>query len=738
MPRTRLPFLFALLLFTAAGPALAQQDEADFSLGLKKIESAMNARRWKRALDLLDNLLDTHRDQSYVRAHRARIVDLHKRASFRHLVKEPDPKDLVGGDLISCNLSSGRIKIRYRRASELDFTGGKGTHLLNACLHRARFMGPYTVEIKGEKYPSMLGTSSPPCIWVCVDRGEGFIVSFGFEQVGGGGGWGGAPARWTPARIASVKKGGVVAEKLIPLARSGKPFRMKVKVGKNLVISSYNGKSMLRARKSEKVFGGWGFSGLGKFREIIISGQAEPSWLQGRFDAYMAKKRKAFDGTYRPQKQLPSWLFEAPDRTSGPPITKKKDDREYPGPEPELAERRVLKRATALLKRGRFEECRGFLRRFSRDEIALVRHEFLMASSYLGLGELERAASLFKRACRRDPSFAPAHLKLVEITYWLGRHDDAHALLKRLIEQHPRIGAFHKEHVLLLLREGRIADARAALEKARGALGPGEELYAIETLLVKATKGPDWGRVFRHRSAHYDVLSDIDQKTCAEAARILEDSLRAYSVHLKRVRKDNRRFTVYLFSGQAGFLAHCRDALGGASTRAAGVYSPVLKQLLIWNLPDRNAMMRTVRHEGFHQYLDRIMEEPPVWLNEGLAEYYETADYVNGRWQIGKVRDDHLETLVHGKALQPLEEFIRLPKHRFYRTAGPCYAQAWALIHFFRHGPAKYRPLFEKLFEALQGDDPTSTVLDRVFGEVDLDLLDTEFRLYMKRISETP
>ena len=54
-----------------------------------------------------------------------------------------------------------------------------------------------------------------------------------------------------------------------------------------------------------------------------------------------------------------------------------------------------------------------------------------------------------------------------------------------------------------------------------------------------------------------------------------------------------------------------------------GLYSPALKQLLIWNQPNRKKMLETVRHEGFHQYLDGVMSDPPPWLNEGLAMYYE-------------------------------------------------------------------------------------------------------------------
>ncbi len=730
MRRIGLPFLLAVLVI-GLGTA-AQENEAGFTLGLKKVQTSVRSRKWNRALDQLKRLLAAHENRDYVLARRTEIVDLHRHCLFRSRNKEPKPDDVVSGDLLSHDLSTGRIKIRYGPLSMGDFKGAVGLQL-----HTAKFAGPYSVEIRGKKYPGWLGinlpfrASSPPCIWVCMEGENGFIVSYGFEQKGDGR----YSASWIPARIASAKKGAVVAEKGMTLARSGKPFRLKVKVGKTLISSYYNGKPLLKTRKPEKLFGGWGFANIKKFDEIVIQGKAEPSWLQGRIDAAVEKQRKVFNKSYRPEMELPPWLLRRPEPPVKP-ITKEEAP-EYPGPEPDSSEERILDRASALVKKHDYRKCLDFLARLDPDCVDEARLAFLKASCHVGLGNLERSLPLWCRVCEEDPTFMPAQAKRIQVTYLLGRRDEALKSLKTLIEAHPTEGALHAVYVLLLLKEGRAKEAGTALEAALGQAGPSPTLERLRKLIFKATRGPNWGRVHEHKSEHYHVLSDIDRQTCREAARILEDSYRAYNVHLKRLKGDSRRFKVYLFSGQAGFRTHCRDAMGGVSMHTAGLYSPLLKQLLIWNLPDRRMMMRTVRHEGFHQYVDRIMRDPPIWFNEGMAEYYETADHVKGTWQIGMVRKDHLKLLKNLKVLIPLEDFIRLPAHSFYRRSAFAYAQAWAVVHFMLHGPKTYRSVFSGLFEELQGDEPGRVVLNRVLDAIDLEVMETEFRLYLKKLARS-
>jgi hypothetical protein len=262
-------------------------------------------------------------------------------------------------------------------------------------------------------------------------------------------------------------------------------------------------------------------------------------------------------------------------------------------------------------------------------------------------------------------------------------------------------------------------------------------LTQLGRTITQALRGPDWGRVFEHKSAHYHVLSNIDRITCKRAAKLLEDAYRAYNVHLARVKKTGERLKVYLFAGRAGYRAYSEATLGDKDAKEAGCYSPWLRQLLIWNSPERHFMMQVVRHEGSHQFVHAALGYVPAWFDEGLAEYHETAEYRNGSWMIGKVRPDHLRHLDPEEKILRLSVFTRMDDRRFYRkNARRNYAQAWAFMHFIRHGPRKYRPIFEEIIDGLTHKEPAGVVTKRVLGRFDLAAMDTAFRTYVKELAE--
>ena len=167
---------------------------------------------------------------------------------------------------------------------------------------------------------------------------------------------------------------------------------------------------------------------------------------------------------------------------------------------------------------------------------------------------------------------------------------------------------------------------------------------------------------------------------------------------------------------------------------AAGLYSMLLKQLLIWNLPNREMMLRTVRHEGLHQYLDRFLPNIPVWFNEGLAEYYEHGHRVAGKLYFGRPSRQHLEVLSKHPPL-PLEVFLRLPARDFYRGGVPRYAQAWAFMHMLRHGGAHRQKLFKQLLADLE-TMPAHEALEKAFGDMDMAKLDEEFRAHLVELAK--
>jgi len=727
LPRLSLAFLALLAVSTFA---VAQEDEAAFQLGMRKVQSAMKSRKWSRALDLLNRLLADHAARDYVRIRREEVVEIHKRALFRSRVKEPRPDDVVSGDVLSCDLSSGRLKIRYRPGRMDDFQREK-----SGLFHSVAFAGPYSVEIRGKSYPAfsrgLTGRVESPTIYACLEKKRGYIVNYGFEQTDTG-----SSASWVPARMVDLDTDRVIGEKEITLAKSGKPFRLKVKVAKTGLRALYNNKTLFSTRKPDDLFGYWGFSSIPEWQEIVVEGRVQPAWIQGLLDAEVQKHLKQFERDYDPKKELPSWLFTPPAgaKSRGEAGARPRKEKPLPGPAPTPEQIRKINRVMTHLTRDDYARALEALDRLGEGDISPAARAFLRGTCLTLTGDHEQALSELKKSCSLDPEFLEGHALLVHVAELADRQDEATDALRVLLEHHPRRASLHVALIESLVRAGRFQQAQTAHFQTRKLGLRTKSLDQLGRTITQALNGPNWGRVHQHRSAHYLVKSDIDRETCVQASRILEEAFRLYNIYLKRVKKDNRRFTVYLFAGEAGFHAYCENAMGEGHTHAAGLYSAMLQQLIIWNTPDRDFMMRVVRHEGFHQYLHRIMAHPPSWFDEGLAEYFETADYVNGKWHVGKVREDHLAALGKNLRLVPLRRFLYMPARPFYKDAEQNYAQAWALIHFLRHGPEKYRTLFEALFARLQEKTTSKPALDRVFGEVDLNALEVHLRSHLRHL----
>jgi tetratricopeptide (TPR) repeat protein len=302
------------------------------------------------------------------------------------------------------------------------------------------------------------------------------------------------------------------------------------------------------------------------------------------------------------------------------------------------------------------------------------------------------------------PAFVPAQLMRGRVLHRLGRVDEAEKAMRAIAQEHPADPEVAEAVALDLLLADRQESARAVLEEVARRGLKSERLDALARALVKVQRGPEWRRVFEHETANYRVVSDIDQAVCATAARILEEALGVYRVHLKALPKaDARKYPVFLFSGQAGFQAYMAEAAffgSGSHENVAGVYSPLLKQLLIWNLPERDEMLQTVRHEGFHQYLDRVLADPPVWFNEGLAVYYENLTNTHGAVKHGNLHHDLID-LLRKEMIPPLSQLLTDSPRAFYARGRASYAHAWLFVHMLRHGTPSQKALFEALLARL-------------------------------------
>jgi hypothetical protein len=699
-----------------ADRAAAQAARTTFESGLKAIQGAAVQGRFKPARDQLTELLRAHATADYVFARKVEIGELVKSCCFGIRFPEPSPKSLVSGELLSWDAQSGAIKIRYPANKMGDWEEGEVRY------HPIRWKGPYSIEIKGGSYPGPSGDSIQIVVCACEDGAIAIIPGAAAENQG-------MTQQWLPARMVALKNGedkAVLDKKEQPPCRGGKPYAIKVRVGDSGVVATYNGQALLNGGRG-KVWGHAAFGG-GNPDEVILEGRAEGSWIQGLVDQAREKNRAEFERTFVLGSELPEWLV------SGKPAPKEQPATDAgPGWPDELGagERQLAERLSAMLEKDDLVTGLRLLERMKPGELPVATKNLLLARFYEEADRLAEAEVVLDRLHAAAPAFWAGEVIRGRIFLRTGRGAQAADLFEKLVAAAPSDCTLAVEAAMASLMMGRTSKAKSIVD---GAIARGlacSELEEANTLLVKAINGPAWPKRFEVQSQNFVVMSDIDKKTCEDASKLLEESYLAYSTWLERVPNSGTdRFKVYLFSGEAGYQAWTKDVIGEVPVHTAGVYSPVLKNLMIWNLPSREEMLRTVRHEGFHQYLDRLVPDPPVWFNEGLAEYFEVAKLEGGGWKAPEKHPYHAEFLANN-SLVPLSEFLFESPGVFYRKAESRYAQAWAFVTFLRHSTPENKQLFQKLWSALRENVGAYAAVTKTFAPADMTRLDRELAAWV-------
>jgi len=108
---------------------------------------------------------------------------------------------------------------------------------------------------------------------------------------------------------------------------------------------------------------------------------------------------------------------------------------------------------------------------------------------------------------------------------------------------------------------------------------------------------------------------------------------------------------------------------------------------------DRDEAQRTIYHEYVHQIFSMRGLTLPLWLNEGLAEFYSTFRMKKGLVILGTPLDQHVEFLRRSRRMAA-EDLARIgltstDYNEGFRQ-GIFYAQSWALVHFMLCGKSKY------------------------------------------------
>jgi hypothetical protein len=140
-----------------------------------------------------------------------------------------------------------------------------------------------------------------------------------------------------------------------------------------------------------------------------------------------------------------------------------------------------------------------------------------------------------------------------------------------------------------------------------------------------------------------------------------------------------------------------------------------------------------IYHEFVHYLVDSSLSDLPVWLNEGLAEYYATFTIKKDQAVIGLPIDALLLILgEHWDNWLPPSTLFQEPQFfsSHSRQTAIFYSESWAVVHYLAHATEERRKEFEGYLMQLACGMPQESAFDRSFS-VDPDELISESRRHI-------
>ena len=201
------------------------------------------------------------------------------------------------------------------------------------------------------------------------------------------------------------------------------------------------------------------------------------------------------------------------------------------------------------------------------------------------------------------------------------------------------------------------------------------------------------GQWFRVETANFEVVGDAPEAEIKGIAERLERFRDAMSKVIA-VRPNAVRTRVVVFKDDASFRPFKpKKADGAPDDLVAGLFQPG-EDVNYIAIPAGGADLSTIYHEYTHDVMNASFgrTEIPAWLNEGLAEYFQTFRIVDDRTaEVGALPRTHLNLLSRGP-LVPWNQFFAVDGFTLHEQVGDSrplfYAQAFALIrHLIEAAP---------------------------------------------------
>ncbi len=253
---------------------------------------------------------------------------------------------------------------------------------------------------------------------------------------------------------------------------------------------------------------------------------------------------------------------------------------------------------------------------------------------------------------------------------------------------------------------------------------------------VAPSKADNWVKV---KSYHFTVISNGTEKQARQVALGFEQIHSVFNSMLPGLRTDASAETVVIAAKDENTFAELLPSEKKYAGHLAGLFMKGWEKdyvIIRLDIPDENR--NVVYHEYIHKLLHLNFTRLPVWLDEGLAEFYGNTWMRSDGIYVGAPSPRLGE--LRSRTMYPLETILAVgPASPYYRDAdkaGMFYAESWGLTHFLMFGPGMDQGIKMNVYlSSLQKGVESNKAFEQAFGN--RQEVEKNFHAYANRFTYT-
>lgn len=181
----------------------------------------------------------------------------------------------------------------------------------------------------------------------------------------------------------------------------------------------------------------------------------------------------------------------------------------------------------------------------------------------------------------------------------------------------------------------------------------------------------------------------------------------------------SQRLPFYLFQNKADYMK------AGGMPGSAGVFDGQ-RLMAVAGASTSRMTWHVVQHEGFHQFADSVIRgDLPIWVNEGLAEYFGEGIFTGDGFVTGVIPNSRLlriqKIMDDPDGFMPISHMMAVTGHEWNsKLMMTNYDQAWSMVQFLAHGEnGKYQAAFSGYMRDVGKGKPSAKAWQDNFGDAE-------------------